>query len=131
MLLNDYNPNPLYQHHPQQQQQTDQHTFIPNPNEPATQERQRLQEYCRKQLEALTCIRKEILRDEQDTLDMTSVSKFHFWNKMLQKERQVHAEEVAELKLKIRELRSALDEVMDVLYLVPFSCSIPYIHVYV
>lgn len=116
MLLNDYNPRHPTEYTVDAPTATD---FIPDPQGSPLLERQRLQEYCRRQLEALTCIRKQVLRDEQDTLDMTELNKFQFWNRMLQKERQLHAEEVAELKLQIRELQTCLDEIMDVIYLVP------------
>ena len=130
MLLNDYNPPSLRPHTNDHNTTTYNTDFIPDPQGQPLLERQRLQEYCRRQLEALTCIRKQVLRDEQDTLDMTELNKFQFWNRMLQKERQLHAEEVAELKLQIRELQTCLDEIMDVIYLVLlYSCIMPNHHV--
>lgn len=99
--------------------------FIPDPSANVFDEQGRFKEYCRKQLEALTAIRQEILRDEQERLDMTDLNKFHFWNRMMQLERQKHAEQVAELKLQIRELEGKLDDVMNTIYLVlfyPFLC---------
>lgn len=124
MLLNDYAVGAIP---PQPASDLPLPDYTLDPHSPPHLERQRLQEYCRRQLEALTSIRKQILREEQDTLDMTELSKFQFWNRMLQKERQAHAEEVAELKLQIRELQSCMDEIMDVIYLVPvFSIYIMY-----
>lgn len=115
MLLNEFH---LPERLPPSVQPADSSAFTLDPNAELHSERHRFQEYCRRQLEALTAIRSEILVEEQDGLDVANLSKFQFWNKMMQKERQIHAEEVAELKLHMRRLQELLDDIQSQIYLV-------------
>lgn len=116
MLLEEYSP-PRFVSKPSPPQQAA-NEFIADPNASVQSERQRFQEYLCKQLELLTGIRKQLLRDEHDDLDVEKLNKFQFWKKILLKERQACAEQIAELKLEVRELRTILDEIQDQIYLV-------------